>query len=394
MSVDSWQEEYCTEVEAAARESEIAAITHSLKKWKGLRMVNLQDHFVVASGSELKDPAGVKFNVTSQSCALCVRHTVNGAIKCKLCSITKTIGVPCDRVQQFGEFGNHPLPPWQMFIRFENPEPMIQTLLQTLEREKRIEIENTKKEIAGDKQEEDDDDNLCSRPFHIKRPKPKHASNKVYHVMIDLETLGTQLDTVILQIGAVGFNVAPVEWSIGSNTYVDIDSQIQKQHRSVTTDTLAWWQDDENKIQKWKQILAAKSIARNLRSSLLRLSLWFHTNIQKEALVWSHGATFDIAILIHAYEQCGLQVPWGGKMVRDTRTWFDSAGQSDAIKNILTGDAEGHHDAVQDARRQAEAVICAYQIHKNMRDSAINWVNNQAVNATKNQRVRCKSLFI
>jgi 3' exoribonuclease, RNase T-like len=82
----------------------------------------------------------------------------------------------------------------------------------------------------------------------------------------------------------------------------------------------------------------------NLRSCFSLGDNWY---------VWSHGSNFDTVILENAYRLIGGSPWWDYKNVRDTRTLFDVAG--------CTYTAKGGHDALEDARNQAEAVQKAYQ---------------------------------
>ena len=60
------------------------------------------------------------------------------------------------------------------------------------------------------------------------------------HVMIDIETLGASHDSVILQIGAVGFSTAGMDAGLYAD--VSIEDQICM-GRKVDGLTLGWWLD-------------------------------------------------------------------------------------------------------------------------------------------------------
>ena len=70
------------------------------------------------------------------------------------------------------------------------------------------------------------------------------------HAMIDLETLSTNPDAVILTVGGVKFNpYNSVEPSQGMYFRVDVDSQT-KQGRDVMEDTLDWWSNQPAEIRE------------------------------------------------------------------------------------------------------------------------------------------------
>lgn len=120
------------------------------------------------------------------------------------------------------------------------------------------------------------------------------------HVMLDLETLGTAADAVILSIGAVKFNAKKIN-DAGFYSIVSVESNLALKRR-VQEDTLAWWM---------KQSDAARALflqpGCTLQAALEDLADWIGND---DVTVWSNGASFDIPILEHAYVQTGLTVPW------------------------------------------------------------------------------------
>jgi hypothetical protein len=73
----------------------------------------------------------------------------------------------------------------------------------------------------------------------------------------------------------------------------------------------------------------------------------FHKFVWNSERVWSQGS-FDVNIIEHLYTSIGKPYAWQYWQVRDSRTLFDFVdGNLDRTK---------HHDAVEDAVAQAEAV--------------------------------------
>jgi hypothetical protein len=63
----------------------------------------------------------------------------------------------------------------------------------------------------------------------------------------------------------------------------------------------------------------------------------------------------DVPILEAAFKACGLVVPWKFWDVRDTRTLYDVTG-------VNVDRSQGtHHNALDDARAQAEAAAIAFR---------------------------------
>jgi DNA polymerase III epsilon subunit-like protein len=169
-------------------------------------------------------------------------------------------------------------------------------------------------------------------------------------LMIDLETLGTTADAVILSIGAVAFDLNASKVSDeGFYVSVSIDSNLELGRR-ISEDTLIWW---------FKQSAAAQQVfhepKEHLREALRQLSDWIGANDYE---VWSNGADFDIPMLAHAFTQCGLQVPWKFWNARCYRTYKNLPG----AKNLALPPKEGTaHNALADAYNQAQAVCTIHQ---------------------------------
>lgn len=167
--------------------------------------------------------------------------------------------------------------------------------------------------------------------------------------MIDLETLGTAADAVILSIGAVKFDLhsdaIDEEGFYGS---VSIDSNLDAGRR-VNEDTLLWW---------LKQPAAAQGVFHEaklpLEQTLVDLSDWLGGD---DWIVWAKGPSFDIAMLEHAYKQFGMSPPWKFWNSRCVRTYMDLPG----AKGIRAEDLGVKHNALSDAYQQAMTV---QMIHK------------------------------
>jgi len=132
MSLTSWKKQYYP-VPADQVKSKIAAIRHSLRKWKGLRPKALirhelhlsESHHAVLPNEFLRNPELVtipdeQLVIDDSSCALCcmanVRYTCEGS------PLIDHLGVSCDQNGQ----------PFTLFSDSGNPEPMIKALTAVL----------------------------------------------------------------------------------------------------------------------------------------------------------------------------------------------------------------------------------------------------------------------
>lgn len=157
-------------------------------------------------------------------------------------------------------------------------------------------------------------------------------------VMIDLETLATTPRAAILSIGAVAFD-RERPGVLGEEFY----ARIKFAQGDVSHDTLEWWMHHRTAWPKGEAVPLGEALM-NFRAFLWRC--------QDGHCLWSHGASFDVPILHSAFLACGLDVPWGHRTIRDTRTLFDIAGYDFSAAS---------HDALLDAKAQALAVQEAIQ---------------------------------
>lgn len=165
-------------------------------------------------------------------------------------------------------------------------------------------------------------------------------------VMIDLETLGTTADAVILSIGAVKFNLESGDIDdAGFYASVSVTSNLDLGRR-VSEDTLKWWM---------QQTPAAQAVFHEpkdtLESSLRGLIEWFGHDQRR---VWSNGADFDLPMLAHAFTQLGLTIPWQFFNSRCFRTYkaLPAASNLSKLKN--------DHNALRDAVNQAKFAQAIY----------------------------------
>lgn len=161
------------------------------------------------------------------------------------------------------------------------------------------------------------------------------------HVMLDLETLGTTADAVILSIAAVRFDLdSDAIDDRAFYTSVDIDSNLA-QGRRIQEDTLLWWmqQSEEARRVFFEPKLTLSAALQDLRD-------WFGPDAD-HTHVWSNGADFDLPMLAHAFWHNQLQCPWRFWMSRCVRT-YRALPQAQGLK--LSNQHHALHDAINQAR--------------------------------------------
>lgn len=170
------------------------------------------------------------------------------------------------------------------------------------------------------------------------------------HVMIDIETLGTNTDTVVTQIAAVSFN--PVEGTILSefNVHIDIQDSLNEGF-TTSASTILWWftQDEEARTK----LVEMNKTSLKVKDALIEFKAYFHETFGpdlSEVKVWGNGATFDLNKMKTHFDKMGITAPWLFWNERDVRTItaFDPE-LKDSIK------MEGiKHDGLVDSRHQVK----------------------------------------
>lgn len=161
-------------------------------------------------------------------------------------------------------------------------------------------------------------------------------------IMFDLETLDTKPSAVILSLGAVKFD--PRQKGIDPdaprlNLRISIDDQ-SAIGRTTSDATLEWWSQQSKEAQD-------AAFNDEGRISLEDAIDQFHKFVWNSERVWSQGS-FDVNIMEHLYTSLSKPYSWQYWQVRDSRTLFDFIdGNMDRSK---------HHNALEDAIAQAEAV--------------------------------------
>ncbi|HCL9682370.1 TPA: 3'-5' exoribonuclease, partial [Escherichia coli] len=126
-----------------------------------------------------------------------------------------------------------------------------------------------------------------------------------YHLMIDLETMGTNTNAPIVVIGAVFFD--PQTGEIGPVFYIVI-SLTDAMNTGAVPDggTIKWWLKQSSEARA--AILTGQV---KLKDSLSRFREFINEySDEKFVQVWGNGATFDNAILRTSYERLDIPCPW------------------------------------------------------------------------------------
>ena len=168
------------------------------------------------------------------------------------------------------------------------------------------------------------------------------------NLMIDIETLGKTVGSVVTQIGAVYFD--PISGEIGTEFKMNIDLEDSLAlGYDIDAKTLKWWFGQPNEA---RMSFLMNPIPTTVDSVLKQL----HSFARHATQYWSH-ATFDMPMLEYLYASEGIQSPFRYTRTRDIRTAIELSGID---RNKLFGmfKREGnHHTAVDDCKYQVKYLV-------------------------------------
>ena len=168
-------------------------------------------------------------------------------------------------------------------------------------------------------------------------------------IVLDIETLSTRPDAVILTIGAVKFSPYgdDIDESNGFYTRMDVNQQIAM-GRHVSEDTLQWWGKQAAEVREEALCETGRESVEDSLAGLNR----FLVGSQN---IWVQGPVFDIATLENLYRQILSPPPWHFWNIRDSRTLFGIHGDP-RDKNH-----QHAHNAMVDCIIQGKAIQRVYR---------------------------------
>ena len=164
------------------------------------------------------------------------------------------------------------------------------------------------------------------------------------HAMIDLETLGTKPDAVVLTIGGVKFN--PNDMSETHSHFYHrfhVDEQLDKK-RTTEDSTLEWWGKQDPAVRE-------EALGEHNRESVMHILKELNKWCVGVHTIWAQGPVFDIGILENMYRQYDHHVPWPFWKIKDSRTLFGIM-PNDPRKEVNFA----AHNALEDCKVQALCV--------------------------------------
>jgi hypothetical protein len=167
-------------------------------------------------------------------------------------------------------------------------------------------------------------------------------------IMLDLETLSTHPEAVILTIGAVKFDPYSDFIDLDNGLYhrVDVDEQVVL-GRHIQDATVEWWGKQDPEVFEE----AMGETGRVSLDTLYRDLNKFTVGVEN---IWCQGPAFDIVILENLYRQKGWPTPWQFWQISDSRTLFKVHGDPREKGRAAA------HNAMMDSYYQAIGVQQIY----------------------------------
>ncbi|ELN2576671.1 3'-5' exoribonuclease [Enterobacter kobei] len=178
------------------------------------------------------------------------------------------------------------------------------------------------------------------------------------HLMIDLETMGSNPDAPVVAIGAVFFNPQTGELGPEFYTAVNLSSEMEMGAKP-DGDTVIWWLKQSAEARA--AICTGDAI--NISNAIYEFSAFISRNCERPGSlkVWGNGANFDNVILRQAYRRVGHPCPWMFWNDSDVRTMV-MLGRHFGFDPKVNMPFEGEqHNALADARHQAKYVSAIWQ---------------------------------
>lgn len=137
-------------------------------------------------------------------------------------------------------------------------------------------------------------------------------------VMLDIETLSTNVDALVLSIGAKTFNCDfdPPQIDPGILVVPSFFEQVL-QGRRIDRDTQLWW-GQPDRAEAAKHWIEPDKVL-TVRTALVGLGDY----MRDATRVWCRGTHFDVAILDSLHQAFNLRSPWKYNAPRDVRSFTE-----------------------------------------------------------------------
>ena len=176
--------------------------------------------------------------------------------------------------------------------------------------------------------------------------------------MLDLETLSTKPDAVILRIAAISFDIKTGEllqefdMKVNMKSCIDVNLQICEK-------TMHWWIQQNPKLINHTLVPSLISTETDIKDVLKSFTNWIN-DIRKEydnVYIWGNGACSDNLWMKTTYNNCNMEVPWKYYEDCDLRTavYLGKHYSNKSYKDIpFVGNK---HNPIDDCKHQIKYLV-------------------------------------
>lgn len=185
------------------------------------------------------------------------------------------------------------------------------------------------------------------------------------HLMVDIETWGCSSNAAIASIGAVCFN--PDTGELGDEFYriVSIQSCLNA-GLEVDEKTVYWWMNQGDKYRLELVCNERTSLDVALREFRRFMSRYGSSDsIGGHGYIWAYSPSFDLVILKNAYKAINEPCFINYRYEVDLRTLVLALDYYDFVRNFIHVDTYTTHNALDDAKKQAEIACSIWSKIKN-----------------------------
>jgi hypothetical protein len=144
------------------------------------------------------------------------------------------------------------------------------------------------------------------------------------NITLDLETLSTETNAAIIQIGACVIPTDRRKISLGISSefegtirYEDCLKWVESKLLHQSEDTMQWWEKQDKRAQS--NVFSGQD---SYLDVLTNFASWINSlsNDKSQIAVWGNGSDFDNRILTYSLDAFGLHGVWSYRGNRDLRT--------------------------------------------------------------------------
>jgi len=139
-------------------------------------------------------------------------------------------------------------------------------------------------------------------------------------LMIDIETLGNKVDSVMLSISAVQFDLPTGK--LGEEFHIDIDAEsCVRAGLNMSVDTIMWWfeQDEDARMKMVNTYKSGETV--QLAEALYKFNTWIEETFDtKKVMPWGNSNRFDLGIIAYSMQKCYMEPAWKHWNEKDVRT--------------------------------------------------------------------------